>query len=159
MDRTLSRLAALSLLWAIALPLAAQTYTPATAGTRWLETESGSLAIKVLVESTNLGGAEVEVGEIVFAPRTLPSGSHRHGAVEIFYVLEGTLEHVVNGVTHVLTPGMVGIVRPGDAVTHRVPGDEPVRALVVWAPGGEVDRIAPGFEQRPVGGGAPGGGP
>jgi uncharacterized cupin superfamily protein len=73
--------------------------------------------------------------------------------VEIFYVLEGTLEHVVNGVTHVLTPGMVGIVRAGDEVAHRVPGDEPVRALVVWAPGGEVDRIAPGFRQRPVSGG------
>ena len=44
----------------------------------------------------------------------------------------------------------MGIVRPGDEVGHRVPGDEPVEALVIWAPGGEVERIAAGFNVRPI---------
>ena len=46
------------------------------------------------------------------------------------------------------TVGM-SIVRPGDGVVHRVLSDVPVKALVIWAPGGEVDRIAGNF-QRPV---------
>jgi len=129
---------------------AGQEYDKATAGTRWLETGNG-LAIKVLVEASNLGGQEVEIGEITF-----PVGSgaarrgHSHGSVEIFYVLEGQLDHIVNGESHPLEPGGVGIVRPGDDVVHRVIGDTPVRALVIWAPGGEVDRIAPGMQQRPI---------
>jgi hypothetical protein len=45
-------------------------------------------------------------------------------------------------------PGMVGIVRPGDEVIHdgASPGAE--KALLIWAPAGEVDRIAPGFPVR-----------
>ncbi len=74
----------------------------------------------------------------------LSGGEHRHGRVEIFYVLSGVLEHEVNGVTHRLDPGMVGIVRPEDTVAHRVLSDEPVRTLVIWAPGGELQRFSPG---------------
>lgn len=125
-------------------------YEKATHGTRILEAPSG-LAIRMLVEASNLGSGEVEVGEI-----TIPAGSgaarqgHRHGVIEILYILSGELDHIVNGESHLLKPGDVGIVRPGDSVVHRVPGDEPVKALVIWAPGGEADRIAPGFQQRPV---------
>lgn len=127
-------------------------YARSSTGTRWLEGRNG-LAIKMLVEQSNLGGSEVEIGEIAFpigAGRT--GGGHRHTRVEIFYVLDGELDHVVNGESHVLSPGMVGIVRPGDEVIHRVTSDVPVRALVIWAPGGEADRIAPGFRERPIGG-------
>ena len=60
------------------------------------------------------------------------------------------LDHIVNDMSHVLEPGMVGIVRPGDTVVHRVVSDVPVKALVIWAPGGEADRIAGNFRQRPV---------
>jgi len=137
----------------------AQTYERATTGTRILEGGNG-LTIKVLVEAANLGGDEVEIGEITFpvgsgatpAGATGPRG-HRHGSVEIFYVLEGTLDHIVNGESHIIQPGGVGIVRSGDEVVHRVVGETPVRAVVIWAPGGEVGRIAPGFRQRPVGSG------
>jgi quercetin dioxygenase-like cupin family protein len=135
-----------------ALPLSASAqarYEAAPRGTRVLE--RGALSIKVLVEAANLGGAEVEVGEVTFPADGSPARGHRHGAVEIFYVLEGELGHVVNGEEHRLTPGMVGIVRPGDEVVHRVLSQGPVKALVIWAPGGEVARIAPGFEQKAVG--------
>ena len=72
---------------------------------------------KLLLDQSNLGGKELEMVEL-----TLPAGevvgAHRHGSVEIFYVLSGTLGHEVNGEMHMLTPGMVGVVRPEDSVRH-----------------------------------------
>ncbi|MFQ5747672.1 MAG: cupin domain-containing protein [Gemmatimonadota bacterium] len=125
-------------------------YEAATRGTRWLEGEGG-FSIKLLLEPSNLGGTEMEMGEITFPPGSgMRGGDHRHGSVEIFYILEGELDHIVNGVSHRLTPGMVGVVRPGDVVVHRVEGPRAVRALVIWAPGGEAARIARFFESRPV---------
>ena len=76
--------------------------------------------------------------------------SHRHGSTEMIYVISGELDHVVNGETHRLTAGMVGIVKPSDTVIHRVVGQAPVKALLVWAPGGEVERLATRFRQRPI---------
>jgi mannose-6-phosphate isomerase-like protein (cupin superfamily) len=125
-------------------------YQRATRGTRVLEGQNG-FAIKVLVEQSNLGGREVEIGEITFPVGSGAGGNgHVHGTVEIFYVLSGELDHIVNGESHILTPGMVGMVRTGDRVVHRVVGDVPVRALVIWAPGGEVERIAGSLRERPI---------
>jgi hypothetical protein len=46
---------------------------------------------------------------------------------------------------------MVGIVRAGDQVIHHVVSDEPVKALVIWLPGGEAERLVGfGFKERPV---------
>lgn len=95
--------------------------------------------LRVLIDRNNLGGEEVELGEISFAANT-DSGDHLHGSTEVFYVLEGELEHIVNGESHVLKPGMVGYVRPPDQVRHRV-GSGGAKALVIWAPGGEAGRI------------------
>ena len=126
------------------------SYERASRGTRVLEGRSG-FSIKVLVEQSVLGGAEVEVGEIIFPPGSGASRrGHVHQKVEIFYVLSGVLDHIVNGESHVLTPGMVGIVRPGDEVVHHFPGEVPVKAIVIWAPGGELERIAPNLQERPV---------
>lgn len=123
-------------------------YAAASSGTRELTLASGT-AFRMLLDETNLGSGEIEMAEI-----TLPAGTstaaHRHGSIEIFYVLEGVLGHVVNGVEHRLEPGMVGVVKPGDEVAHRAP-DGPVKALVVWIPGGEGDRIAPRERWTPIG--------
>lgn len=125
-------------------------YEQASEGTRWLVGQNG-FSIKMLVEASNLGAGEVEIGEITFPVGSgARGGGHVHGRVEIFYVLSGTFDHVVNGNANRLTNGMVGMVRPGDEVIHRVIGDEPVRALVIWAPGGEADRVAQNFEVRPI---------
>lgn len=130
--------------------LGSASYDPAPRGTRVLENAAG-LTITVLVEAMNLGGTEVEVGEIVFPPGTgAERRPHMHGHVEIFYVLAGRLDHIVNGVSHVLEPGRVAVVRPGDQVVHRVIGEHPVRALAIWAPAGELDRIGPFFRERPT---------
>lgn len=128
---------------------AAQEYQRSTRGTRILERDNG-LVIKVLVEASNLGGSELDLGEITFPVGPRAERGHRHGSIEIFYVLSGQLDHIVNGQSHVLDPGMVGIVRAGDEVIHHVLSSEPVRALVIWAPGGEAERVSRSFRQRPV---------
>jgi len=61
--------------------------------------------------------------------------------VEILYVLSGVLDHEVNGQSHRLTAGMIGIVRPEDTVRHIVPKDADAKLLVIWTPGGEARRI------------------
>jgi len=96
--------------------------------------------LKLLLDASNLGGNELEMVEITFAAGTV-DGKHRHGSVEIFYVLSGMLGHEVNGELHWLTPGMVGVVRPGDTVRHIAPKDVDVKTLVIWAPAGEAARI------------------
>ena len=126
------------------------SYRRSSIGTRILESASGA-QLKILVEAPVLGATDVEIAEA-----TLPVGlgagpaSHRHGSTEIIYVISGELDHVVNGEAHRLTAGMVGIVKPADTVIHRVVGQVPVKVLLIWAPGGEVDRLAQSFRQRPI---------
>lgn len=144
-------LSALVLLGLPSLGSAQQNATPATAyareskGTRVLE--APGVAIKILVEASNYGSGEVEVAELTLSSS---SAEHRHSSSEIIYVLEGVLEHVVNGETHRIEPGMVGVVKPGDTVVHRVVAPGPVKALLVWSPGGEADRLAQLFKTRAV---------
>jgi len=104
--------------------------------------------LRILLTEGNLGGTEVEMAEITFPPGA-DSGEHVHGATEIFYVLSGELEHVVNGESALLKPGMSGSVRPPDKVRHKVPGKEPAKALVIWAPGGEAARIVKNWKREP----------
>lgn len=139
--------------WVLALGFAASAaagpaYEPAGDGTRVIEIGAG-VSIRMLVEAANLGGGEVEVGRL-HIPAGYESSGHAHGSIEIFYVLAGTLEHVVNGEAHVLAPGMVGIVRAGDEVIHRVPGTTACEALVIWVPGGEAERLARRYTVRPL---------
>jgi mannose-6-phosphate isomerase-like protein (cupin superfamily) len=126
------------------------SYRRSSAGTRILENDAGT-TIRILVERSVLGDSGIEIAEA-----TLPVGagagaaSHRHGSAEMIYVISGELDHVVNGIAHRLTPGMVGIVKPSDTVIHRVVGSTPVKVLLIWAPGGEVERLAQRFRQRPI---------
>src|SRR5687767_2411821 len=126
------------------------SYRRSSSGTRILENDAGT-SIKILVENAVVPGTGVEIAEA-----TLPVGSgagpasHRHGVAEMIYVISGELDHVVNGEAHRLTPGMVGIVKPSDTVIHRVVGSTPVKVLLIWAPGGEVERLAQRFRQRPI---------
>ena len=125
-------------------------YRRSSGGTLLLENDAGT-SIKVLVDKSVLGDSGIEVAEA-----TIPAGSgagpasHRHGSAEMIYVISGELDHVVNESTYRLTPGMVGIVKPSDTVIHRVVGSAPVKLLLIWAPGGEVERLAQRFRQRPI---------
>ena len=95
--------------------------------------------LRMLTDQEMMRGTELEIGEITFAANA-DSGEHVHGATETFYVLEGELEHVVNGQSVKLTTGMIGTVRPPDKVRHKT-GPKGARALVIWAPVGEAARI------------------
>ncbi len=116
-------------------------YEIAGSGTRRFEwdTDTSPLWLKVLVEESNLGSSGAEVAEIFFPP-DYQGEPHLH-ELEIFYVLEGELGHIVNGVPHLLKPGMIGIVRAPDLVIHRSESKEGVRALVFWPLGKEVSAI------------------
>ncbi len=103
------------------------------------KSQSG-VELRLLVGAAELGGPELELGEITF-PAGADSGDHVHGSSEVFYVLAGELEHVVNGRSTLLRPGMVGVVRPPDRVRHKTGPGGPAKALVIWAPGGEAARI------------------
>lgn len=107
---------------------------------------AGRIRIDVLVDATNLTSNAVEMAEITFyedssvaAPEE--GGPHTHDSTEIFYVLEGELIHIVGGQKFVIREGEVGIVGSGDVVRHGLETDSPVRALVLWVPGGEIDRL------------------
>ena len=118
-------------------------YAVASSGTRLLE--KGDIDIRMLLEASNLGGQEIEIGEITLPTSYGQGGDHFHGKMEIFYVLSGRLGHTVNGKAHVLEPGMVGVARVNDSVAHAVLSDEPVKALVIWLPAGEADRLLDEF--------------
>ena len=151
--------ASIGALAAIALGLGAgyaiaQQHNPKTSGYSYatkglVEFQDAGEHWKLLLDASNLGGRELDMAEL-----TLPAGevvgSHHHGAVEIFYVLSGTLGHEVNGEMHMLTPGMVGVVRPEDAVRHLVPKDGDVRMLVIWAPAGEAQKFFGHAKTTPI---------
>ncbi|MDA1095500.1 MAG: cupin domain-containing protein [Acidobacteria bacterium] len=108
----------------------------------------GGTRLDVLFDGPTMG-VEVDVARLTFPPGT-NSGDHAHGVTEIFYVLEGTLEHVVNGESHILTEGMLGYVKPPDMVNHIVdPDGPPARTLVIWAPGGEAARLGSRWQRVP----------
>ena len=109
---------------------------------------AGGTELELLLSESNLGGSELQIGEITWPPGA-NSGNHPHGATEVFYVLEGELEHVVDGVSEILGPGDLGFVRPPSEVNHITsPDGGRVRALVIWAPGGEGTRIVGNWERR-----------
>ena len=102
--------------------------------------------LRLLLDDSNVG-PEATVGELTFPPNT-DSGDHAHGAIEMFYVLSGELEHVVNGKSQILKPGMVGHVRPPDKVRHKT-GPAGAKVVVIWVPGDEAKKIVARWTKEP----------
>jgi len=102
--------------------------------------------LKLMLDESNVG-PEVTVGEMVFPPNQ-DSGDHQHGAIEMFYVVSGELDHVVNGTSHVLKPGMSGYVKPPDKVRHKT-GPAGAKVVVIWVPGEEGKKIAARWTKEP----------
>jgi quercetin dioxygenase-like cupin family protein len=107
---------------------------------------SNSTTLRLILDEHNLG-PEASLGEITF-PSNSDSGDHIHGATEIFYVLSGELEHVVNGQSQILKPGMAGFVKPPDTVRHKT-GPAGAKAVVVWVPAAEAGRIVARWTREP----------
>ena len=106
----------------------------------------GGTTLRLMLDESNIG-REVSLGEMIF-PANSDSGDHQHGAIEIFYVVSGELDHVVNGVSHVLKPGMSGFVKPPDKVRHKT-GPAGAKVVVVWVPGEEGTKIASRWKKEP----------
>jgi quercetin dioxygenase-like cupin family protein len=104
------------------------------------------VTLKLMLDDSNVG-PEVTVGELTFPPNT-DSGDHAHGAIEMFYVLSGELEHVVNGKSQILKPGMVGYERPPDKIRHKT-GPAGAKVVVIWVPGDEGKKIAARWTKEP----------
>ena len=106
----------------------------------------GGTTLRLMLDDSNVG-PEVTLGEMIFPPNQ-DSGDHQHGAIEMFYVVSGELEHVVNGVSQILKPGMSGFVKPPDKVRHKT-GPAGAKVVVVWVPGAEGKRIASRWTREP----------
>jgi len=106
----------------------------------------GGTTLKLMLDESNVG-PEVTVGEMTFPPN-VDSGDHTHGAIEMFYVLSGELEHVVNGKSQILKPGMVGYVKPPDKIRHKT-GPAGAKVVVIWVPGDEGKKIAARWTKEP----------
>jgi quercetin dioxygenase-like cupin family protein len=104
------------------------------------------VTLRLILDETNVG-TEVSLGEMTFPPN-LDSGEHAHPAIEMFYVTEGELEHVVNGKSQFLRPGMAGYVKPPDRVRHKT-GPAGAKVVVVWVPGEEGRRVASRWTREP----------
>jgi quercetin dioxygenase-like cupin family protein len=107
---------------------------------------AGGTTMRILLDDSNVG-KEATVAELTFPPN-VDSGDHVHGAIEMFYVLSGELEHVVNGKSEILKPGMAGHVRPPDRVRHKT-GPAGAKVIVIWVPGDEVKRIIARWTREP----------
>lgn len=102
--------------------------------------------LRLILDSANVG-PDVSLGELTFLPNS-DSGEHSHGAIEIFYVLSGELEHVVNGKSQILKPGMVGYVKPPDKIRHKT-GPAGAKVVVMWVPGAEAGKIISRWTKEP----------
>jgi quercetin dioxygenase-like cupin family protein len=99
--------------------------------------------LQMLLDKEGLGSGELSMGERTY-PANYTSAEHVHQGIEILYVLEGEFHHEIDGRTHVLRPGMIGVVKVGDKVRHKT-GSRPVKLLMIWAPGEEGARVAEGW--------------
>ena len=106
----------------------------------------GGTTLRLMLDESNVGPS-VSVGEMIFPPNT-DSGDHQHGALEMFYVVSGEYEHVVNGTSQMLKPGMSGYVKQGDKVRHKT-GPGGAKVVVIWVPGDEAKRIASRWTREP----------
>lgn len=120
------------------------------AGTPIRRLELGRISIDVLVDATSAPGAGIEIGQIVF-PAGTRGGGHVHRVSESFYILTGTLVQTVNGQTSRLEAGDIGVVLAGDTVSHAVPGEAEVRALIIMTPAGGLQELVDhfGFREEP----------
>jgi quercetin dioxygenase-like cupin family protein len=137
--------AALALAVACAIAIAAPAFAQSEkAGT--LYRSPGGTTLRLLLDDSNVG-PEVTVGEMTFPPN-VDSGDHTHGSIEMFYVLSGALEHIVNGRSQILTPGMTGYVRPPDKIRHKT-GPDGAKVVVIWVPGDEAKKIVGRWKKEP----------
>ena len=115
--------------------------------TTYIEPHSKS-QLKILIDE-NLGGTK----DVTIADLVIPVGvdvpDHVHQSTEIFYILSGELEQTSEGKAQKLTAGMACVVPANTTTHHKVTSKKPVHALVIWAPGGEENRVTKDWQSKP----------
>lgn len=95
----------------------------------------GSNSVSLHVRAEDTGGA-YSVMEMVSAESEVAPPAHRHAFAETFYVLEGVLGGKVEGQPFEAPAGTSVHVPGGLAHAWWRAGSEPVRMLIICAPGG-----------------------
>jgi uncharacterized cupin superfamily protein len=103
--------------------------------------------IRVVIDQQLGGTKDVTVAELLIPPG-VDVPDHIHQSTEIFYILSGELEQTSDGKIEKLTAGMTCLVPANSTTHHKVTSKDPVRALVIWAPGGEEKRIVEGWQVK-----------
>jgi quercetin dioxygenase-like cupin family protein len=90
--------------------------------------------VTLLAAGTETGGTMTAL-EVLAGPGSGPP-PHTHVYAELFFVLEGELELLVEGVPRILAAGELGAVPGGAVHTYRNASDAPTRFLAVLHPAG-----------------------
>ncbi len=106
--------------------------------------------LRVVIDQHLGGTTTVSVADLVIPPG-VDVPDHIHQAAEIFYILSGELEQTSEGKVQKLTAGMACLVPANTTTHHKVTSKGPVRALVIWAPGGEEKRIVEQWQKKQPG--------
>lgn len=91
--------------------------------------------VRILIDSEATQGRYL-VFETVTSPGAGPP-LHRHGHDdEFFYIVEGTMKFIVDGVTHIVGPGGTAFAPRGSVHTFVNAGAAPSRMVITCCPGG-----------------------
>ncbi|HET6568714.1 MAG TPA: cupin domain-containing protein [Rhodothermales bacterium] len=116
-----------------------------SATVRYLPAGTGR-AFSIVGDSVTFKGEPEQTGDALLLfehmlPATLGVPPHRERNHEAFYVLEGTLEVVVQGESYRLGPGDYLGIPPGVEHLLHNPGPGPVRVLTLVSPGSQHARF------------------
>lgn len=113
----------------------------ADAATRPLRADRGTQLRLVGPED---GAANLDVHINVINADSGPGPYHVHEHAEnVYIVLEGTVEAVVDGVRHRLGPDQVAFIPPGTPHSAGSDGSGPARVIEIYAPAGTDFHILP----------------
>src|SRR5919202_4865048 len=109
------------------------TYVPPGEGKSYWTTGGHMATFKATSEDTS---GTYTITEDTLPPQVGPPPHIHHTQEETFYVLEGEMEFVTDGVTTRAAAGSLVRIPRGVLRDYRNMGSEPARVLVLYAPGG-----------------------
>jgi quercetin dioxygenase-like cupin family protein len=130
------------------------TYVPPGEGKSFWTTGGHMATFKATSEDTS--GAYT-ITEETWPPQVGPPPHIHHTQEETFYILEGEMEFITDGITTRANAGSLVRIPRGVLRDYRNVGSEPARVLVLFAPGGfegffeEVGEFVTGQSSPPEG--------